>query len=72
MWKRFVLFALVVISANIYRKNFLELWRYWFLNTFLDVILILKGELGEIHIYFRKVFLHQQKFLVVSVLSYSP
>jgi len=29
----------------------------------------LKGELGEFHIYFRKIPLHQQKFLVVSVLS---
>jgi len=28
----------------------------------------LKGELGEIQIYFRNIPLHQQKFLVVSVL----
>jgi len=32
----------------------------------------LKGELGELKIYFRKIPLHQQKFLVVSVLSNSP
>jgi len=32
----------------------------------------LKGELGELEFYFRKVPLHQQKFLVVSVLSNSP
>jgi len=33
-----------------------------------------KGELGELHIYFRKIGLplQQQKFLVVSVLSNSP
>jgi len=29
----------------------------------------LKGELGELQIYFRKILLHQQKFLVASVLS---
>jgi len=27
-----------------------------------------KGELGELEFYFRKIPLHQQKFLVVSVL----
>jgi len=32
----------------------------------------LKGELGELKFYFIKVPLHQQKFLVVSVLSDSP
>jgi len=32
----------------------------------------LKGELGELQIYFRKIPLHQQKFLVVSVLSNLP
>jgi len=32
----------------------------------------LKGELGELQIYFRKIPLHQRKFLVVSVLSNSP
>jgi len=32
----------------------------------------LKGELEELQIYFRKIPLHQQKFLVVSVLSNSP
>jgi len=32
-----------------------------------------KGELGELEIYFRKIpSLHQQKFLVVSVLFNSP
>jgi len=33
---------------------------------------ILKGELGELQLYFRKIRLHQQKVLVVSVLSNSP
>jgi len=32
----------------------------------------LKGELGELQLYFRKILLHQQKFLVVLVLSNSP
>jgi len=32
----------------------------------------LKGELGKLQIYFRKIPLHQQKFLMVSVLSNSP
>jgi len=32
----------------------------------------LKGELGELELFFRKLPLHQQKFLVVSVLSNSP
>jgi len=32
----------------------------------------IKGELGELDFYFRKIPLHQQKFLVVSVLSNSP
>jgi len=27
-----------------------------------------KGELGELEFYFRKISLHQQKFLVVSIL----
>jgi len=34
--------------------------------------MIIKGEQGEFQIYFRKLSLHQQKFLVVSVLSNSP
>jgi len=33
---------------------------------------MLKGKLGEFRVYFRKILLHQQKFLVVSVLSYLP
>jgi len=33
---------------------------------------MIKGELGEFQIYFRKILLHEQKFLVVSVLSNSP
>jgi len=33
---------------------------------------IIKEELGELQFYFRKIPLHQQKFLVVSVLSNSP
>jgi len=32
----------------------------------------LKGELGELELYCRKIPLHQQKFLVVSVFSNSP
>jgi len=32
----------------------------------------LKGELGELQNYVRKIPLHQQKFLVVLVLSNSP
>jgi len=32
----------------------------------------LKEELGELQIYFRKIPLHQQKFLVFLVLSNSP
>jgi len=32
----------------------------------------IKGELGEFQIYFRKIPLYQQNFLVVSVLSNSP
>jgi len=31
-----------------------------------------KGELGELEFFFRKIHLHQQKFLVVSVFSNSP
>jgi len=31
-----------------------------------------KGKLGELQLYFRKLPLHQQNFLVVSVLSNSP
>jgi len=31
----------------------------------------LKGKLGELQFYFKKILLHQQKFLVVSVLSNS-
>jgi len=30
-----------------------------------------KGEIGELEFYFRKIPMHQQKFLVVSVLSNS-
>jgi len=33
---------------------------------------IFKGELGNFQIYFRKISLHQQKFLVVLVLSNLP
>jgi len=33
---------------------------------------MLKGEEAELEFYFRKIPLHQQKFLVVSVLSNSP
>jgi len=29
--------------------------------------MLVKGELGEVEFYFRKIPLHQQKFLVVSV-----
>jgi len=32
----------------------------------------IKGELGEIQIYFRMIPMYQQKFLVVSVLSNLP
>jgi len=32
----------------------------------------IKGVLGELEFYFRKIRLHQQKFLVVSVFSNSP
>jgi len=35
------------------------------------VLMSVKGELGEIQIYCRKIPLHQQKILVVSVLSNS-
>jgi len=38
------------------------------LNLF-SSLLYFKGELGEFQIYFRKISLHQQKFLVVSVLN---
>jgi len=38
----------------------------------LQRIMSVKGELGELQIYFRKILLHQQKFLVVSILSNSP
>jgi len=31
-----------------------------------------KGEQGELQFYFRKIPLHQQNFLVISVLSNSP
>jgi len=31
------------------------------------ILLCLKGELGELEFYFRKIPLHQQNFLVVSV-----
>jgi len=43
-------------------------WR----NTTLPAVHCLKGELGEIQVYFRKIPLYQQKFLMVSVLSSSP
>jgi len=33
---------------------------------------LLKGKLGEFQIYFKKIPLHQQHFLVISVLSNSP
>jgi len=33
---------------------------------------ISSGELGELEFYFKKISLHQQKFLVISVLSNSP
>jgi len=33
---------------------------------------VLKGELGELEFYFRKILLRQQKILVVSVLSNLP
>jgi len=39
---------------------------------FVCQLLYIKGELGELQIYFRKIPLHQQNFLVVSVLSNSP
>jgi len=32
----------------------------------------LKGELGKLQFYFRKILLHQQTFLVISVLSNLP
>jgi len=35
-------------------------------------LIVFKGELQEFEFYFRKIPLHQQKFLVVSVLSNSP
>jgi len=38
-------------------------------NSIVHVYILLKGELGELQIYFRKIPLHQQKSLVVSVLS---
>jgi len=38
----------------------------------MNKILQFKGELGELEFYFRKIPLHQQKFLVVSVVSNSP
>jgi len=41
--------------------------RYWVNN-----LMIFKGELGELEFYLRKISLHQQKFLVVSVFSNSP
>jgi len=34
--------------------------------------LTIKGEIGELQFYFRKIPLHQQKFLVVSVFSNLP
>jgi len=34
--------------------------------------MIIKGELGKLQFYFRKINLHQQTILVVSVLSNSP
>jgi len=34
-------------------------------------VVVLKGELGKFQIYFRKMSLHQQKFLLVSVISNS-
>jgi len=36
-----------------------------------EELLVLKGELGELEFYFRKITLHQQIFLMVSVLSNS-
>jgi len=36
------------------------------------LFLFFKGELGKLQIYFRKITQHQQKFLVVSVLSNAP
>jgi len=42
-------------------------WKYFNIPA-----ILVKGELGEFQIYFRKISLHQQKFLMVSVLSNSP
>jgi len=38
----------------------------------MNLLFALKGELRELEFYFRKIPLHQQKFLVVSVPSNSP
>jgi len=35
-------------------------------------VALFKGELGELEFYFRRIPLHPQKFLLVSVLSNSP
>jgi len=40
-----------------------------FPKTFLCFRIIVKGELGELQIYIRKIPLHQQKFLAVLVLG---
>jgi len=47
-----------------------EVWPLLLLTIYITNIQ-LKGEQGELQIYFRKISLHQQKFLVVSVFSNS-
>jgi len=50
--------------------------RFCFLDNFIRgaclFMILVKGKLGELEFYFRKIPLHQQKFLVVSIFSNSP
>jgi len=59
--------------CNILRKNlFYYLARHVWAKILKLHERMLKGKLGELEFCFRKVSLHQQKFLVISVLSSSP
>jgi len=52
--------------------DFWNIYQIYYIFKRSLIYFLIKWELGELQIYFRKIALHQQKFLVVSVLSNSP
>jgi len=60
-----------IFDLNDFRKNFLNKNVMW-LQMVAQKKKEIKGELRQIQIYFGKIPLHQQKVLMVSVLSNSP